>query len=795
MLNIEYRLNLKHSFLATFFLLFAHDSFCQGTKLSIWNKGSESVSLVIYNSPVACKKNIAVEISFPFGLHNSNEWLVWTINYKDCNENLRFVECATPIGIGCARSDEFLSVIQSGASIRLEGEHTVIAPSSEYSDMEVVLDITNPHLVMSRSTPNLVQGLSCIAPINIGIAIENTNEALITWEKAAINSKYRVDYRRVGSAAWNNSKPLSTDSYRITGLEFMAHYEFKVILVCSSGAEAVSNVLEFRTSRPLCKVPILAIEKSSLDTIILSWTDTKSKFYIFQQRSLGGIWNEMKLNTNSVELTNLFFSTHYEFRVAGADDYGICEFSPVLGYNTISNPCGNPSNLMAGNISANSIQLSWSSGQEPTEYLVEYFYEDQKKKLKTKEDSVLLTGLPYNTVIKISVYNLCLGDEMSFNPAQLQVYTLPEKAEIVICPDFQYLDSLQFYLNNIPLNLEDCIVMNGCISTTLDLYQKINTIGVEYNNQYYTSQEEVFLPGENTHITLLVPQEIITLFECRKREVVGNFNPFIPFSISLGGSNLISNSDIENFQSSVTVAGQIGNFYIDATLRGLENSNSAFNEVSQSNFINHYLLDGSLGYHFSKFAYRVQRKTDITGVFIQPDRTAAFGLHIGGMNWFNTEVYAAKLIDRNLSDGIKVNGQSQINVYGGMHFKAMSHYSMKYRIKLDSKGRQVPNEQLVWREVEFAVDYLYAISHSINFYDPIISTFSKNKINSNQVSAGYRCAAKWRANLAGTRVLFSVQGAIINLPSIYSLREVTGFKYHNIFYNITFGFGWANLKQ
>ena len=141
-------------------IFFAADAFGQGTKLPIWNVGSESVTLVIYNSPVACKKNVAVEISFPSGLHNSTEWLVWKVNFKDCNRNIKYVELATPIGSGCSRSEEFLSIIQSGASSKLEGEHTTIFPKGELSDIDVILDITNVRIVSGYAEPNLHEGPS-----------------------------------------------------------------------------------------------------------------------------------------------------------------------------------------------------------------------------------------------------------------------------------------------------------------------------------------------------------------------------------------------------------------------------------------------------------------------------------------------------------------------------------------------------------------------------------------------------------------------------------------------------------
>ena len=790
------QLNLLRNYIGVvvFIISFSADVFGQGTSLPIWNNGAESVSLVIFNSPVACKRKIAVAISFPYGLHNSNEWVVWTVNYKDCNQNLRFVECATPIGTRCSRSNEFLSIIQSGASSILEGEHTVIEPRCEFNNMDIIIDVTNPRILKSDAPPKLLEGSACTAPTNVTARIENLNEAVITWPKGSSNSKYRVDYRKAHSYAWIMSKELTSNTYRITNLDYKTDYECTVTLLCPGGGEHESDFVEFKTLRPACKVPTIAIKKASNDTVQLSWTDTKSKQYILQHRIAGNSWNEMKLGSNSTQLTNLNFATTYEYRVAATDAYGTCDYSQIITHRTISNPCGNPSNLLSGDITSNSVALTWSSTTKPTEYLVEYSYDGQRKNQSTKDGRLVLTGLPYNASVRIAVYNRCLGGEKSDSPAQRQDYTLPEKATITLCSDFQYVDLLRVYVNNMPLQLTASAANPNqrCVERTLDLYERNNTIAVEYQGKRYTSQIVEFIPGVNYPITLTIPQEIKNDFEYRRREVTGNFNPFIPFAISFGASNLIAHSDIENFQSSVSLTAQRGRFCVDALLRGLENVTTGSSKLSQPTFQPHYLLDGSLGYHFSKFNFETQRETDQPGVFIKPERVAAAGLHVGAMKWYNGEGYQAKFIDTQLSSNLNVNGQTQINAYGGIHFRGVSHYSMKYR---RVERRKEWKESYEWREWTVSFDYLQTISHVNTYVDSKSSSFTTAKINAQEISAGYRCSAKWSSNLAGSRAIFSVQGSFMNLPSMYALREIAGFKNNNLFYNLTFGFGWAGIKH
>jgi hypothetical protein len=770
--------------------------FAQGTKLSVWSLGSESVSMVIYKAPVLCKRNLAVEITFPNGLHNSTEWLVWTVNYKDCNQNIRYIELATPIGERCSRSNEFLSIIQSGASSKLEGEHTTIFPNSELNNMDVIIDITNPHIVSSYSVPKLSEGSACTAPTSVSSRIENMNEAVITWQRGSANSKYRVLYRKVGTIAWIISQPLSNNTYRIPSLDYRTDYEYKVAFLCPSGDEE-SDIEEFTTLRPACKVPLITIQRANLDTLQLSWTDTKSKQYILQQRTAGGSWSDTKHVVNNTQLTNLKFGTNYEYRVAASDSYGICDYSPIVTHRTISNPCGNPTNLVSGEITSNSVELTWSSSTKPSDYWVEYAFDGQTKNQSIKDARLVLSGLPYNSPIKVLVYNRCLNDQLSDSPSQIQVYTRPERATINLCTNFQFIDSLRIFINSIPVGFSNAVKnSNGrCAEKSIDLFEKNNFISIEYGHKRFLGNSVVILPGMNEPMNLEIPDEIVRMFEYRRREVTGNYGPFIPLSISIGGSIFISSDEIDNFQSSVSISAQRERFCADVFMIGLENVPTGSRERFKETFQPNYLLDGSIGYHFSKFSFETLRKTDKPGVYINPEGTAVAGLHIGTMNWYNTEVYQAKVIDTEFGSSLNVHGKSQLNGYAGIHFKSVSYYSMIYRMKRNHTGNLIGSEQVVWKEWNIAFDYLHSFAHVFAYYDTQTSTFSSSKIGSDQVSAGYRCSAKWSSNLFGSRMILSVQGSFINLPSMYSLRELSGFKNNNLFYNLTFGFGWACLKR
>jgi tetratricopeptide (TPR) repeat protein len=152
-------MKLKQLAILSMSLFFAQAILAQGTKILVYKNLNESVHLVIYPSQIACRKNFAIHVEFPNGLHSSTEWLMWTLNYKDCNQVLKKMQMSTPIGFDCTRSSEFLSICQSGASSQIICEHTVLEPMSEIYDIDIVVDVSDVKLIKSAKSPSLTDGI------------------------------------------------------------------------------------------------------------------------------------------------------------------------------------------------------------------------------------------------------------------------------------------------------------------------------------------------------------------------------------------------------------------------------------------------------------------------------------------------------------------------------------------------------------------------------------------------------------------------------------------------------------
>jgi len=96
---------------------------------------------------------------------------------------------STPIGTECNRSSEFLTILRSGASSHIIGKHTTIEPQSEFSDIDIILGISDFRTVKSFQAPSssrntsLSQSPQVSVPISASIvypAVSNTIVGPIT---------------------------------------------------------------------------------------------------------------------------------------------------------------------------------------------------------------------------------------------------------------------------------------------------------------------------------------------------------------------------------------------------------------------------------------------------------------------------------------------------------------------------------------------------------------------------------------------------------------------------------------
>ena len=120
--------------------------YSQGASLPVYNGKDESINLIVYNSPINCKKNFAVQLNLKQGLRNSDELVQWKMDYTGCDGKRYTADMSTPIGIGAVNADDILS-FASSYSNELNLEHAFINPSNEFTNVETVLNIYNVRVI------------------------------------------------------------------------------------------------------------------------------------------------------------------------------------------------------------------------------------------------------------------------------------------------------------------------------------------------------------------------------------------------------------------------------------------------------------------------------------------------------------------------------------------------------------------------------------------------------------------------------------------------------------------------
>jgi tetratricopeptide (TPR) repeat protein len=124
--------------------------YSQGTSLPIFNGRDETISLVVYNSPVYCKKNFSVQLNLKRGLRNSDELVKWRMDYTGCDGKRYAADMSTPIGRGAKNANDLLS-FASSYSNELNLEHAFIFPTCVLENVQIINGIHDVVIVSSKS--------------------------------------------------------------------------------------------------------------------------------------------------------------------------------------------------------------------------------------------------------------------------------------------------------------------------------------------------------------------------------------------------------------------------------------------------------------------------------------------------------------------------------------------------------------------------------------------------------------------------------------------------------------------
>ncbi len=169
----KYNLQAAKLFFCLFIIAFQNVLSAQGTSLPIYSAIDESISLVVYNSPVTCKKNFAIQPNLKRGLRNGDELLKWKLDYIGCDGKRNTAELYTPIGLKASNADDILS-FASSYSNELNIEHAVIFPSSELSNVKSINGVKDVQFVSENGRTAALRDQNDSLSYTIGLSIGNS---------------------------------------------------------------------------------------------------------------------------------------------------------------------------------------------------------------------------------------------------------------------------------------------------------------------------------------------------------------------------------------------------------------------------------------------------------------------------------------------------------------------------------------------------------------------------------------------------------------------------------------------
>ncbi|MCS4303913.1 GEVED domain-containing protein [Chryseobacterium sp. BIGb0232] len=162
------------------------------------------------------------------------------------------------------------------------------------------------------------------APPSVTVGSVTTNTAVVTWNTAVVNVKYKMRWRKVGVTGWPNPEidlpAAPINSYMLSGLVPYNTYEVQIASQCANETiwNSYSNSIVFTTERN-CELPPpgLTITQLLPTSAEIKWDSFPGVTYILRYRRVGvPSWTNIPVATNAYTLTGLLENTKYEMQVA-----------------------------------------------------------------------------------------------------------------------------------------------------------------------------------------------------------------------------------------------------------------------------------------------------------------------------------------------------------------------------------------------------------------------------------------------------------------------------------------------
>jgi hypothetical protein len=263
----------------------------------------------------------------------------------------------------------------------------------------------------AADVPSIPQ-VSNIGPISF-------DQIIINWDQVdPLTSKILIE-KSLDGITWNNLVYLDPeiDQYIDTGLNADTGYRYRIRGINGVGSgSAGSHYYVVTQQLPVPEIPqdFVAVA-TSYQQVYLTWSDQSTPADILIERasstSPGSLTPDtpysqiISLPNDSTNYSNLGLTanTRYFYRIRAANVYGTSSYSSVSFVNTLNYPVTNPpKSFSATATSSSTINLTWSSVENHTGYLIEISTDNatwiQIADLSAATTSYNSTGLTGNTL-------------------------------------------------------------------------------------------------------------------------------------------------------------------------------------------------------------------------------------------------------------------------------------------------------------------------------------------------------------------------------------------------------------
>ncbi len=291
----------------------------------------------------------------------------------------------------------------------------------------ILLDADGQTLYQSGADPtdgiNFQEVVSCPAcplpfPDSFTADPLEATSATLSWSEVSSVDMFTVQYGENCFDPETEGETIMTadNSVDLTDLEPGTLYTYYVSGDC--GADGVSSTAGpyFFQTPPLCFPPVeAALGEPTSDGVNIFFTpDPNVDEYIFEYGpagfALGGGTQSGIITGSEGDLINLLSNTDYDVYIYGNCDGDLSAAFGPLSFSTVL-PCPAPTEVEAGEVTENTVTVSWAPVAEALNYTVEYgpagYTPGTGISVETATNNITLEGLNLGVEYDIYVYTNC----------------------------------------------------------------------------------------------------------------------------------------------------------------------------------------------------------------------------------------------------------------------------------------------------------------------------------------------------------------------------------------------------